>query len=37
LFEYDNVEPEIKRELDYIKPALKGLESIKDPDERWVK
>ncbi len=37
LFEYDHLSSAIKRELDYIKPALEWLENIKDMEERWFK
>ena len=37
LFDYDKLSPAIKRELDYIRPALEWLENITDPQERWFK
>jgi carbonic anhydrase len=37
LFEYDNLSPAIKKELDYIRPAFKNIENIKDPKEKWFK
>ncbi len=37
LFEYDNLSSAIKKELNYIRPALNWLENITDFNERWFK